>query len=235
MMAASLFTHSPTGKVSEVAHVLPDTSLPWGIADYYRLLFDRLRQAWADRPPQRPVVGITSCRKGEGVSTVCRYLTITAAHKLERPVLLVQASRDRVPEDSQDEDVGLYDILAGSAEPADAVKHYWARWAYRLGGGTTQARLKTEFRREIFARLIDLFKREFDMTIVDLPPCGSPSECFAMAGTLDGVVLVVEAERVRGPIVSRARDQLFQCGSRLLGIVLNKRRNHVPEWLYRLI
>jgi Mrp family chromosome partitioning ATPase len=26
---------------------------------------------------------------------------------------------------------------------------------------------------------------------------------------------------------------LFQAGANVLGVILNKRRNHVPEWLYR--
>ncbi|GIW92859.1 MAG: hypothetical protein KatS3mg110_0900 [Pirellulaceae bacterium] len=213
-----------------------DSVMPWGMAEYYRLLFDRLRQAWPEKVPQHPVVGFTSCRRSEGVSTVCRFLTITAAHKLEQPVLLLDAVRDEgfgTTESSQT--AGLFDVLAGQAEPADVVQHYLARWAYHIAAGSSEARAHTEFRREVFTRLIDLLKREFAFTVVDLPPCQAPSECLAMAGVLDGVVLVVEAERVRAPIVCRARDQLFQSGALLLGVVLNKRRNHVPEWLYRLL
>lgn len=208
----------------------------WGLANYFRLLFDRIMQAWPDKAPRHPAVGFTSCRTGEGVSTICRQLTTAAAQKLQRPVLLVQTNRDgacRAGQRQGAEKPGLYDVLSGQTQLADAIVPGAARWAFLLGPGTSAACREAIFRRDRFGKLLDLLKREFHMIVVDLPPCQSPSDCFAMASTLDGVVIVIEAERVRSPIIAKARDHLFQAGANVLGVILNKRRNHVPEWLYR--
>jgi Mrp family chromosome partitioning ATPase len=50
---------------------------------------------------------------------------------------------------------------------------------------------------------------------------------------VDGVVLVIEAERVRTPVIERAVDTLQDCGANVLGAVLNKRRFPIPRFLYK--
>ena len=48
----------------------------------------------------------------------------------------------------------------------------------------------------------------------------------------DAVVLVVESERTRKKTARWARQQLEDAGAKLLGVVLNKRAQHIPAWLY---
>ena len=55
----------------------------------------------------------------------------------------------------------------------------------------------------------------------------------AVAECLDGVLLVLEAERMRVQVVERAKQLFAQSRVNLLGAVLNKRRMHIPGWLYR--
>jgi Mrp family chromosome partitioning ATPase len=45
--------------------------------------------------------------------------------------------------------------------------------------------------------------------------------------------MVVEAERTRSPIVDQARRSIESNGGRMLGVVLNKRRFHIPRFLYQ--
>lgn len=71
-----------------------------------------------------------------------------------------------------------------------------------------------------------------DLIILDTPPLLSSPLAQALAPTVDGVVLVVEAERTRAPVVEACRDALNAAGANLLGVVLNKRRYHVPKALY---
>ena len=53
-----------------------------------------------------------------------------------------------------------------------------------------------------------------------------------MAGLLAGVVLVIEAEQTRFESAQRATRSLQQAQANLLGVILNKRPQHIPEWLY---
>lgn len=60
----------------------------------------------------------------------------------------------------------------------------------------------------------------------------SCSDVIALAGKVDGVVLVVESERTRREVALQYKDRLEKSGAHILGVVLNKRRFHIPEWVY---
>ena len=54
-----------------------------------------------------------------------------------------------------------------------------------------------------------------------------------MASQLDGVLLIVAAERVSGPLARKAADQLRQAGADLVGAVLNECPCYLPQWIER--
>ncbi len=59
------------------------------------------------------------------------------------------------------------------------------------------------------------------------------SEMPAFASWCDGSVLVLTANRTRREAAIRAKEQLLQCNTELLGIVLDGRTFPVPESIYR--
>ena len=71
--------------------------------------------------------------------------------------------------------------------------------------------------------------------VFDLPAATESSSAIRLAGMLDGVLLVVETERIRREVARHVAGQLSQSGATLLGVVLNKRQQHVPHWLYRTL
>jgi Mrp family chromosome partitioning ATPase len=50
---------------------------------------------------------------------------------------------------------------------------------------------------------------------------------------VDGVLLVLEAGKTRRHVAIRAKKELEEAGGKLLGVVLNKRRYHIPERVYK--
>ena len=71
--------------------------------------------------------------------------------------------------------------------------------------------------------------------VFDMPAAGRLGFLVRLASLVDGVLLVVEAERVRWEVARRPIEQLTRANVHLLGAVLNKRRQHVPNWLYRTL
>lgn len=71
-----------------------------------------------------------------------------------------------------------------------------------------------------------------ELIILDTPPVLSSPLAQALAPTVDGVILVVEAERTRTQVALAAKKALTDCGANILGVVLNKRRYHVPKRIY---
>jgi Mrp family chromosome partitioning ATPase len=51
----------------------------------------------------------------------------------------------------------------------------------------------------------------------------------------DGVILVVQAETTRPAVVAHAKGQIEQAGGNVLGAVLNRRGDYIPDFLYRML
>jgi predicted nucleic acid-binding Zn-ribbon protein len=82
-----------------------------------------------------------------------------------------------------------------------------------------------------FYDLISQFKEsDFDYVIFDLPFLSNTSPTLAMAGFVDKVLLVVEAEKNNRDTVKRAYEQLAAVKARV-SVVFNKSRPTGPKWL----
>jgi Mrp family chromosome partitioning ATPase len=95
--------------------------------------------------------------------------------------------------------------------------------------------ISSAMERNAMTALYDHFRRTFAVTIIDCPPSDGVSDLIALARHADGVVLLVQAGRTRAQMAARLRDMIRDAGGRVLGVVLNRRHNHNPDLLYKLI
>lgn len=73
----------------------------------------------------------------------------------------------------------------------------------------------------------------FDYVLIDCPSLKTSHMAAMLAPNVDGVVLVVEADRTKRDQIQRARQTVEMANGTLLGCVLNKRRYPVPGWIYK--
>jgi Mrp family chromosome partitioning ATPase len=73
----------------------------------------------------------------------------------------------------------------------------------------------------------------FDLVLIDSPPATLYPDGLSIVNKVDGVVLVVAAEDTRWPVAESVKDQITRSGGRLLGMVFNKRRFYIPEFIYK--
>jgi len=78
-------------------------------------------------------------------------------------------------------------------------------------------------------------RAEFDLVVIDAPPAHVSSLGVAVSGKADGTLLVVEAERTRAPVVEMVKRRIAESGGKVVGAVLNRRRYHIPDFIYRQI
>jgi capsular exopolysaccharide synthesis family protein len=83
--------------------------------------------------------------------------------------------------------------------------------------------------------LIQKFKARFDFIIIDAPPIVPVTDVAIFAGLMDGVVMVVEANRTQKGVIKHAESLLRQGQARLLGYVLTNIRYHIPAYIYRYL
>jgi polysaccharide biosynthesis transport protein len=81
-----------------------------------------------------------------------------------------------------------------------------------------------------FYDMLTQFKAsDLDYVVFDMPSLGDTSATLPLAGFMDTVLLVVEAERSNGEAVKRAYSQL--AAKTKVSVVFNKSRSYGPRWL----
>jgi protein-tyrosine kinase len=185
---------------------------------------------------KKRVIEFVGSGEGEGTSTIAREFARIAIMTLGQNVLLLDADRHNPTQHffcNVSPEFCLDDVVHSGDGPEKAL--------YRVGKSSLFVSLISRssssagniFDSPQFDRMWAGLKERFDLILVDAPPATMSSDGFAMFRKADGVVLVVEADKTRWPVVQSVRDKIQQHGGNVLGMVLNKRKYYIPEFLYK--
>ncbi len=189
----------------------------------------RLYQAFEATLAQRPqrVVQIVGAEPEAGTTTVCNRLGRLAANAMGQSVLVLNAaSRPLARRPAAGGGAAAAVVQAGSR--AETAPTMVVANLQEVAGDT--ALLNPRSLRNCWDRL----RQDYEWVILDSPPVEDSPLALALAPTVDGVVLVLAAERTRYAVAAQARDALLASGANLLGTVLNRRRRYLPRFLEAL-
>lgn len=82
--------------------------------------------------------------------------------------------------------------------------------------------------------LMEGITHAYSYVIWDVPPVDAIAHSRLICQHAEGVILVVQAGRTRWHSAQHALSILNNAGARVLGVVLNKKKNYIPEWIYRV-
>lgn len=174
--------------------------------------------------------------EGEGSTTVAVEYASTLGRTVPRGCLLVDANL-RTPSLHEifelPNENGLADVLTGRCDLKSAVVPVMKNSLYLLPAGTAGMSPTTLLTAGNLTRFVEEAGEMFGTVLVDGPPVIAFAEATHLAASVDGVVFVVESERTKREIVTRARDAMLEAKANILGVVLNRRRYVIPEFLYR--
>lgn len=171
------------------------------------------------------VIGITSTIPNEGKSSVSLNLAVSMAEDGNKVVFVDADLRKSVL-------IGRYKI----DRPIRGLTHYLSgiNKADEIIYKTTIENLHMIFSGPIppnpsellggvkFANLIQVLGQTYDYVIIDTPPVGSVIDGAVVAKVCDGMIMVVEANRISYKFGQKVKTQLDKTGCRILGAVLNK-------------
>ncbi|MEE9270315.1 MAG: CpsD/CapB family tyrosine-protein kinase [Candidatus Krumholzibacteria bacterium] len=89
--------------------------------------------------------------------------------------------------------------------------------------------------KQVMGSLITEALQYYDTVIIDAPPIISCPETAAMTPFVDGVVVVVQAEKTKREVVQRSMESIANFQGTVLGVVLNRKKYYIPEFLYRRV
>jgi Mrp family chromosome partitioning ATPase len=181
------------------------------------------------------VVQFIGTRQGEGASTVANeFARVSAAHFGQR-VLLLDADPYKAPQASPDavqmDDRGP--TVSPNRDPEDLAPYQVGNTSLFIGAlphANGPADAAGSPRADAFWERL---RQRFDVVLVDSVPAATSADGLAISAKVDGVILVVEAEKTRWPVAENLKDSILRSGGKVLGIVFNKRRHYIPDFIYR--
>jgi capsular exopolysaccharide synthesis family protein len=190
----------------------------------YRGLRTNLQFLGLDRSIR--VVQLTSSMAGEGKTTTSTNLAVVLAQAGHR-VALVDADlrRPRVHEVFDiPQTPGFTDLLLGM-DAKQVVNHVDIDGGNRLSvytSGTIPSNPSEMLSGRRVRQLLNEMGGHYDYVVVDSAPVLPVSDSVALAGSVDGLLVVAHAGRVTQPNVVETLERLERIGAPILGLVLNQ-------------
>jgi Mrp family chromosome partitioning ATPase len=212
------------GKARDEFHSLL-RSLPWPAASP------------ADR--QLSAIGFTSCLPGEGVTTFALQTALAAASAGVHKILLVDANLNRPALEAAvglSKGQGLAEILSGQCNATDVIQETRYSNLSMLSAGKVDQDAATLYGLPYrLQNLVEVLTHGFDLVIFDMPAIGESSVSMPLLSPLDGVVMIVESERVQWQMARLVKNRLDRANVNLIGAVVNKKRDYVPALISRIV
>jgi uncharacterized protein involved in exopolysaccharide biosynthesis/Mrp family chromosome partitioning ATPase len=231
-----------TAAASSVAvqTITTDEIAPWdshhALRPFYEALRDRLMTDFENRAlTHKPkLVAVTSCSRGSGVTSTAAGLAATLSETGDGNVLLVDMNLENGaahPFYKGKPACNLTDLLDFQKDPQRETALIREN-LYMAATGKNGDKLPPILPKR-FTNLVPRLKTsDYDYIIFDMPPVTQTSATPRLAGLMDTVLLVVEAEKTDREIARKAVGML-EAAKAHVNIVFNKTRNYVPLMLHK--
>jgi capsular exopolysaccharide synthesis family protein len=179
---------------------------------------------------------VASSVPGEGASTVARNVAMALSTNHRGRVVLVDANL-RAPNQHEVFQTGtadgLTDVLSGDVALAAAVREVPEYGLAVLPSGRPSDNSSHLVAVSALRGVVTALQSQFDWVILDGPPVTTYADASNLAAVADGAILVLRAERTRCAVAEHAMNVLNEAGVAVLGGVLNRRRYHIPQFIYK--
>jgi succinoglycan biosynthesis transport protein ExoP len=176
------------------------------------------------------LVALTSLSSGAGTSTIAAGIAKAFAENGKNKVLLVDLNPvQRGPANAQNPAESLSRVLdvANDERFRQSSKSlYFASAPMRRDGKGANALASYE----LHELMPQLEACNFDYIVFDMPPVGPTSPTLAMAGFMDKVLLVLDAENTNRESLIWGYAELEK-GRADVSCIFNKTQTHAPRWV----
>ena len=87
----------------------------------------------------------------------------------------------------------------------------------------------------MFPALMQSALQRFDTVLIDAPPVVGSPETPPLSAHVDGVVVVVHTGKTKREVVQRSLSIIGQSDGKVLGVILNRKKYYIPDFIYQRI
>jgi capsular exopolysaccharide synthesis family protein len=178
----------------------------------------------------------SSSTSGEGATTIAvNYARVLALQGKEK-VLLCEVNARKPSFDrifSLSDSVGVVDVFTGDSSLDSAIHKIKNSNLAVVPVGRPDPSLIQLHMAEVLPGLLERAAKEYTTIVFDAPPISSSPETPAMSRFVDGVVIVVQSGKTKREVVQRSINAVARLDGKVLGVVLNRKKYYIPEFLYK--
>jgi capsular exopolysaccharide synthesis family protein len=205
---------------------------------YHRLGTNLLLPGTSDAGPLPRLLGVTASRHGEGTTTTVALFASIMVRRRGGRVVVVEANL-RSPSFeavfSIKRNGGFAEFIQGQKQLADVAQPTEVANLFAIACGQPNTGAPALFESGGMRAALDQLRNHFDFVIFDLPPANVYADTSILGPRLDAALIVIEADRTRVPEVERTRRSLERVGVKLVGSVLNRRREYIPAFIEEML
>jgi capsular exopolysaccharide synthesis family protein len=213
-------------------NIVTTTRIPNELAEEFRQLKHNVAGIESDKKIKTLLLCCST--EGEGNTTVLINFARVIAAEGEQ-VLVVDANL-RNPAIHRflnlEQKNGFTDVLLGRAAVSEVIKKTTISNLFAITCGTRSTTPSSLLESDQLLLIIEQLKPLADWVLFDAPPVIACNDARTLAARMDGVIMVIEAEKTRCEVVNSARQRMESSAANILGAVLNKRQMHIPGWAY---
>ena len=179
---------------------------------------------------------VTGTAHGGGTSTTAVNLATVLADDSRTSVLIVDANL-RTPGLHRffktDSFKGMSELLNVRGEKSFGFKKIGDNDLYLFPCGIKRSKSDGYFESPRFDTFLNNVRNSFDYVIFDSAPVHGFPDTQTLCSKVDGVILVITYDKTRRQVALRAKKELEEAGANILGVVINRRKYYIPDWIYR--
>jgi capsular exopolysaccharide synthesis family protein len=176
--------------------------------------------------------------QGEGVSMVSRVFSQILVQDPVSKVALIDANTHNPSVHTAfglDKGPGLTDLLTGRNSLEECLRRTESPRLNVMTAGESMVAPMQAFASQQMKKMIADIVATHNYLVFDSPPTLQSAETTVLSSQVDGVVFVVQAVRTKKEVVKKAVDAITKGGGEILGLVLNKNKHFIPEFIYKRV
>jgi Mrp family chromosome partitioning ATPase len=181
-----------------------------------------------------------AARPGEGTSLIASRFAAFAAEVEGSSALLIDCTvrqprkqRGRRPAAEDAEPPSLLDAYMRDGKIDGAITPHEPNGALSTARLTSRGNSLLHSNAETLSAVLGQVRKRYRLAVLDTPSLEETTATLVFSRACDGVVLVLEGEATPARAAEATIEAVERSGGKILGIVYNKRRMHMPSWLYR--
>lgn len=181
---------------------------------------------------------VVATQHGEGTTTTSALFASTLAKRKKLDVLLVEANF-RTPALEQvfpiQRNGGFAELIDGRQDIDSVVQPTPQPQLYVVTSGHCETSPSHVLESPRFPEVMAKLHERFQFVVFDSAPASVYTDGLILGARIDATVFVIEADRTRIEEAQRTKRALERAGTKMLGALLNRRKNYVPAFLDGLL